>query len=88
MKTIKLKKRNVAKLSDGQMESLQGGATNACVPFTETCGGSAQCVSDLCPTGDTACIKPSINACGTNDCYKSVVVCEFTQHCSDISPAD
>ena len=87
MKTIKLKKRNVAKLSDGQMESLQGGATNACVLFTETCGGTAQCVSDLCQTGDMVCIKPSINACGTNDCYKSVVVCEeVSGGCVEINP--
>lgn len=78
MKTIKLKKRNVAKLSDGQMESLQGGASNACVQITIICGDTVLCDSDLCPTGDTACIKPSINACGTNGCQESVIVCEDT----------
>lgn len=66
MKTIKLKKRNVAKLSDGQMESLQGGA------LTDVCDSAVcatkDCYSDFCPTGNLVCIQQTKYVCDSNAC--------------------
>ena len=68
MKTIKLKKRNVAKLSDGQMESLQGGAqTDVCDSGAAVCA-TKDCYSDFCPTGNLVCIQQTKYVCDSNAC--------------------